>query len=494
MSVPVPAVRIRALNDRKPEPGRAYVLYWMTAFRRLTANFALERAVEIAREAGRPLLVFEPLRVDYPFASDRLHRFVMEGMAEHSQALANTPVTYFPYVETSPGAARGLLQDLASRAVAVVADDYPCFFLPRMVESAARQVDSRLECVDSNGLLALRESSRTFATALSFRAHMQRCLTAQVEVWPSVLNLRDLPVPPAGLIPESTRRRWPPASPGDLANPDSVLPRLPIDHTVRAVPLQGGATAASAQLRRFLKETLPAYADRHSHPDDDATSRLSPWLHFGHISAHQIFEAVMTQERWTSRSLGRAAGGKRAGWWGVSAGADAFLDQLVTWREIGFNMCVTRPADYWTFESLPIWALATLEIHSVDPRTPLYSENALAEARTHDAVWNAAQRQLVRDGWMHNYLRMLWGKKILEWTASPREALETMTRLMNRYALDGRDPNSYSGYAWTLGRYDRPWGPEREIFGTVRYMSSTNTVRKLRMKNYLQRYGGGLSL
>jgi len=494
LSVPVPAVRIRALNDRKPEPGRAYVLYWMTAFRRLTANFALERAVEIAREAGRPLLVFEPLRVDYPFASDRLHRFVMEGMAEHSQALANTPVTYFPYVEPSPGAARGLLQDLASRAVAVVADDYPCFFLPRMVESAARQVDSRLECVDSNGLLALRESSRTFATALSFRAHMQRCLTAQVEVWPSVLNLRDLPVPPAGLIPESTRRRWPPASPGDLANPDSVLPRLPIDHTVRAVPLQGGATAASAQLRRFLKETLPVYADRHSHPDDDATSRLSPWLHFGHLSAHQIFEAVMTQERWTSRSLGRAAGGKRAGWWGVSAGADAFLDQLVTWREIGFNMCVTRPADYWTFESLPIWALATLEIHSVDPRTPLYSENALAEARTHDAVWNAAQRQLVRDGWMHNYLRMLWGKKILEWTASPREALESMTRLMNRYALDGRDPNSYSGYAWTLGRYDRPWGPEREIFGTVRYMSSTNTVRKLRMKNYLQRYGGGLSL
>ncbi len=222
-------------------------------------------------------------------------------------------------------------------------------------------------------------------------------------------------------------------------------------------PLRGGATAASAHLRRFLKETLPLYADRHSHPDDDATSRLSPWLHFGHISAHQVFEAVMTHERWTSRSFGRAAGGKRAGWWGISAGADAFLDQLVTWREIGFNMCVTRPADYWTFESLPIWALATLEIHSIDPRTPLYGESELAEARTHDAVWNAAQRQLVRDGWMHNYLRMLWGKKILEWTASPRAALDTMTRLMNRYALDGRDPNSYSGYAWTLGRYDRPW-------------------------------------
>lgn len=492
--MPVPAVRIRALNDRQVDPGRAYVLYWMTAFRRLTANFALERAVEIARDTGRPLLVFEPIRVDYPFASDRLHRFVLDGMAEHAQALQGSPVTYFPYVEPSSAAAHGLLRDLASRAVAVVADDYPCFFLPRMLESAARQVDARLECVDSNGLLPVRETSRTFVTALSFRAHMQRSLPAQIEAWPATLNLRDLPVPAADLIPASTRRRWPPASPGDLANPDSVLPRLPIDHSVSSVPLKGGTTAASAHLRRFLNETLPLYADKHSHPDDEATSRLSPWLHFGHISAHQVFEAVMTHERWTSRSLGRASGGKRAGWWGVSAGADAFLDQLITWREIGFNMCVTRPADYWTFESLPIWALATLEIHSIDTRTPLYSENELAEARTHDAVWNAAQRQLVRDGWMHNYLRMLWGKKILEWTASPREALDTMTRLMNRYALDGRDPNSYSGYAWTLGRYDRPWAPERAIFGTVRYMSSTNTVKKLRMKNYLHTYGDGLPL
>jgi len=225
-----------------------------------------------------------------------------------------------------------------------------------------------------------------------------------------------------------------------------------------------------------------------ANPDEDATSGLSPWLHFGHISAHQVFDAVMKHEKWTPRKIERAGGGKRAGWWDVSPGAEAFLDQLITWRELGFNMCATKPADYWKFESLPIWALATLEIHRTDPRTTLYDEPALAEARTHDHVWNAAQRQLVRDGWMHNYLRMLWGKKILEWTASPREALDIMTRLMNRFALDGRDPNSYAGYAWTLGRYDRPWGPEREIFGTVRYMSSANTLRKLRMKQYLQRY------
>lgn len=485
----VPAVRIRVLNDREIDPNRAYVLYWMTAFRRLSSNFALQRAVELSRSTGRPLLVFEPLRVDYPFASDRLHRFVLDGMDEHTQALANTPVTYFPYVEPRPGAAQGLLKDLASRAAAVVADDYPCFFLPHMVESAAAQLDTRLECVDSNGLLPLRETTRTFVTALSFRAHMQRNLSAQIAAWPAALDLRDLPAPGADLIPEATRARWAPIAAVHLADPASLLRQLPIDHRVAAAPLKGGAASARAQLQRFIDARLAVYADRHSHPDDEATSGLSPWLHFGHLSAHQIFEAVMTHERWTSRSLGAAAGGKRSGWWGVSPGADAFLDQLITWRELGFNMCATRPADYWTFESLPIWALTTLEIHSIDPRSPLYSEDELAEARTHDPVWNAAQRQLVRDGWMHNYLRMLWGKKILEWTASPREALDTMTRLMNRHALDGRDPNSYSGYAWTLGRYDRPWGPERAIFGTVRYMSSTNTAKKLRMKGYLQRYG-----
>ena len=413
-------------------------------------------------------------------------------MAERARTLAGTPVAYFPYVEPAPGAARGLLQELASRAVAVVTDDYPCFFLPRMLASAARHIDARIEAVDSNGLLPLREPARTFSTALSFRAHVQRVMPALIGDWPSPLNLSDLPASPAGLVPESVRSRWPEPSVDELSRADGLLARLPIDHSVGAGPLKGGSAAAAKQLDRFVSSGLQAYAEGHSHPDDGGTSGLSPWLHFGHISAHQIFESVMSHERWTSRKLGHASGGKRTGWWGVSPGAEAFLDQLVTWREIGFNMCATRPDDYWTFESLPIWALATLEIHSADPRTPLYSEDQLADAATHDVVWNAAQRQLVRDGWMHNYLRMLWGKKILEWTASPREALGVMTRIMNRYALDGRDPNSYSGYAWTLGRYDRPWAPERPIFGTVRYMSSTNTVRKLRIKKYLQMYGDSL--
>jgi deoxyribodipyrimidine photo-lyase len=171
----------------------------------------------------------------------------------------------------------------------------------------------------------------------------------------------------------------------------------------------------------------------------------------------------------------------------MSAGAEAFLDQVITWRELGFNCCHMRK-DYDQYESLPVWARNTLKDHEKDARTARYGLEELEGARTHDPLWNAAQTQLVTEGRIHNYLRMLWGKKIIEWTRSPREALRVMIELNNRYALDGRDPNSYSGIFWCLGRYDRPWGPERPIFGTVRYMSSANTARKLHLKTYLRKY------
>jgi deoxyribodipyrimidine photo-lyase len=170
----------------------------------------------------------------------------------------------------------------------------------------------------------------------------------------------------------------------------------------------------------------------------------------------------------------------------MSEAAESFLDQFITWRELGFNFCVQR-RDYGRYESLPDWARATLEKHSGDKRKWRYTIEEFAAAQTHDPLWNAAQTQLVREGRLHNYLRMLWGKKILEWSKSPREALRIMIELNNKYALDGRDANSYSGIFWCLGRYDRPWSPEREIFGTVRYMSSENTARKHRVKDYLRK-------
>ncbi|MBT8477613.1 MAG: deoxyribodipyrimidine photolyase, partial [Gemmatimonadetes bacterium] len=241
------------------------------------------------------------------------------------------------------------------------------------------------------------------------------------------------------------------------------------------------------RLEGFLRHRLSGYGDR-NHPDEDAASGLSPYLHFGHISPHAVLARLVEQEDWTPAFEGRPTNGKRAGWWGMSEAAEAFLDELVTWREVGFNMAANR-ADHREFESLPDWAQRTLAEHAGDPRPHLYGLEQFESASTGDELWNAAQRQLLRDGVIHNYLRMLWGKKILEWTKTPREAARVMIELNNRYALDGRDPNSYSGIYWCLGRYDRPWGPERPVFGKIRFMTSKNTARKLRLGDYLERYG-----
>jgi deoxyribodipyrimidine photo-lyase len=206
------------------------------------------------------------------------------------------------------------------------------------------------------------------------------------------------------------------------------------------------------------------------------------------MSAHQIFSEIAQHQGWSPEHLGLRATGSRTGWWGIGRAAEAFLDQVVTWRELGFNFFSQRK-DYDEFDSLPEWARKTLRVHARDQRTYIYTVEEFERAATHDPLWNAAQTQLVREGCIHNYLRMLWGKKIVEWTPSPAKALETMVELNNKYALDGRDPNSYSGIFWCLGRYDRPWGPERPVFGKVRYMSSTNTAKKLDVEEYLRKYG-----
>ena len=183
----------------------------------------------------------------------------------------------------------------------------------------------------------------------------------------------------------------------------------------------------------------------------------------------------------------RGAGAKGT-WWGMSPSAESFLDELVTWRELGFLQCHVTPDTYDRWESLPAWARASLEKHATDPRPALYTPEQLERGETYDNLWNAAQQQLVRTGRMHNYLRMLWGKRVLEWTAHPKEALARLVHLNNKYALDGRDPNSYSGIFWVFGRYDRPWAPERRVFGSIRYMSSQNTARKFDVEPYLARY------
>jgi deoxyribodipyrimidine photo-lyase len=459
----------------------------MTAARRVAWNFGLQRAVERAEELGRPIVVLEGLRARYRWASDRFHAFILEGMADNARRLRGSGILYYPYVETKPDEGKGLLAALGACACVVVTDDFPEFFLPRMVASAARQLPVRLEQVDGNGLLPMRLAGRTFPTAFAFRRFLQKELPRHLRQFPEPDPLASVGIRRAPSLPEEIARRWPRAPDGLLQDIVPALGSLPIDHTVGKVAMEGGASAAQVALRRFLDRGLPRYAESRNQPDEEVTSGLSPYLHFGHISPHQVFAELASRFDWSGDCLDPKATGGRQGWWGLPPGAEAFLDQMVTWRELGYNLCATRP-DYDRYESLPDWARRTLEAHAGDRRAYVYSRSLLRNAQTHDPLWNAAQRQLTREGIIHNYLRMLWGKKILEWSPSPREALETMIELNNTYALDGRDPNSYSGIFWCLGRYDRPWGPERPVFGTIRYMSSLNTARKVRVEGYIQKY------
>ncbi len=485
----VPEIRQRNLNSAPVRSDGAYVLYWMVAFRRTQHNFALQRAVEWAKALKRPLIILEALRTDYPWASDRLHTFVVQGMAEQAERLdGRAGVAYYPYVEPKQGAGRGLLAALAAQAAIVVTDDYPSFFIPRMLAAAAERLDVCLEAVDSNGMLPLRAPATVFSRAFDFRRYLQKNLVNHLGDLPAKDPLASLKHSEPVSLPPSITRRWPPTALAVLQEPGALISNLPLDHSVEVATFVGGAAEARRRARAFLADRLEAYGEGRNHPDEATSSGLSPWLHFGHISVHEVFRDVVHREQWSPEAVAAKATGSREGWWGISKGAEAFLDELVTWRELGFNMSSRRP-DFTEYDSLPEWAQATLSQHSDDPRPHVYDLETLRRAATHDAVWNAAQTELVRTGRMHNYLRMLWGKKILEWSARPQDALDVMIELNNRYALDGRDPNSYSGIFWVLGRYDRAWGPERPIFGKIRYMSSDNTKKKIRMTRYLATFG-----
>lgn len=502
----LPADRLRLLSSAPPRAGGAYVLYWMTSARRTRYSFGLERAVDWALELGKPLVVLEGLRAGHRYACARFHAFVAGGMADQARRFAQAGVTYLPYVEPAPGQGRGLLEALAARACLVVGDDYPCFFLPRMLRAAgealARQ-GTRLEAVDGNGLYPLRASERVFSVAHSFRRHLQH----------ELLDHLSLPrEDPLAALPRGAR----PADLGDLVAPwpsalDAAalavalergegwraaldLAALPIDQAVGPVEeTPGGEVAGGALLEAFLARNLDRYGEGRNEVEDEAASGLSPYLHWGQIGSHEVFARLVAREGWSPERVALKPTGSREGFWGLSRGGEAFLDQLLTWRELGFNRCAQAP-DYDRYEGLPDWARETLAAHARDPRPHLYSLEDLREARTSDEVWNAAQRELVQKGRIHNYLRMLWGKKVLEWSRTPQEAYERLLILNDTYALDGRDPNSYSGISWTFGRYDRAWGPERAVFGKVRYMSSESAKRKLKLKGYLARFGANASL
>jgi len=489
-STGVPEVRRRVVNRAPLRAERRFVLYWMIGSRRTRSNHAMDLAVDLAQALRRPLLVFEALRVGHPWACDRFHTFIIEGMQANAASLAGTGVGYFPYVEGSEGEGKGLLAALAEQACVVVTDDCLGFFQPRMLEAASAQVSCMMVAVDSAGLLPVRAPDRAFARAYDFRRYLQRELPSHLLHAPhrDPVAVHRLPRFAGKISPDTSR--WPLALSPEVGFDFETLRRLPIDHAIGAAPsIRGGSVAAAQRLASFVADRLPRYAEARNHPDDEAGSGLSPYLHFGHLGAHEVFEALARDADWSPALLEAGGGGQKEGFWQLPPPHEAFLDEMVTWRELGQNFAAHRD-DLDQYSSLPAWAQKTLATHARDPRPVLYDDETLTWGRTHDEVWNAAQNELRSEGRMHNYLRMLWGKKLLEWSESPRVALARMIELNNRFAIDGRDPNSYSGIFWVLGRYDRAWGPERPIYGTVRMMSSQSTRRKLRLRNYLARYGG----
>jgi deoxyribodipyrimidine photo-lyase len=513
----VPDIRIVRCNLRAPDSSGDYVLYWMTAFARTGWNFSLQRAVEWTRELNRPLVVLHTLYISDRWDSDRLCAFAIDGMRDIAGLLGDRAVRYYPYIEPRKGSGAGLVGEMTKRACVVVTDDFPSAVVDRLISSEADVLPVLLEKVDSNGMLPLRSAERVFLTAASFRKFLQNNLEPHLEdfpladplrlAWPlrstgrpssggkagnarrrgRARKLQPAESRPLASIKRTVLRRWPPASTALLRGERREIEKLNINHSVPPVNTKGGMKAAGLALKSFIKSRLDTYAALRNHPDEDATSGLSPYLHFGHISTHQVVAHVTKHGGVPTGSLQCKLGAGGRGWWGLTDSAQAFIDQLLTWRELGFNMAWQWP-EYGTYQSLPTWARKSLKVHARDRRVYVYSPADLEAAGTHDRLWNAAQHQLATEGRLHNYLRMVWGKKILEWSTSPEEALDTMIELNNKYALDGRDPNSYSGIFWVLGRYDRPWGPRRPVFGTIRYMSSDNTMRKVRVRKFLERY------
>jgi deoxyribodipyrimidine photo-lyase len=409
----------------------------MQAAQRAFWNPALEFAVDLADERRLPLLVAFGLTPHYPEANLRHYAWMLEGLRETAQALRERGIGFVLRLEHPPDLAMGL-----ARSAAAVVTDRGYLRHQRLWR---RYLAERTPCpvieVEGDAVVPVE-------TACPHQA-----------VRASVLRRRIQPLLPRFLQPlqeRAPRMRADFAEPSlGPADPEKVLSLLEVDRTVGPVDLPAGTSAARARLRRFLEENLPRYADLRNDPRQDVTSGLSPYLHFGQISPVEI--------AWTVSRIG-------------GPGADLFLEELIVRRELALNFVWYNP-DYDRWEGLPRWARETLQAHAADPRPTLYALEDLEAARTDDPVWNAAQSALVRTGRMHNSLRMYWGKRLLVWTARPEDALRVGLYLNNRYALDGRDPNSYVGVGWCLGLHDRPF-PERPVFGKVRSMTPEGFRKK----------------
>jgi deoxyribodipyrimidine photo-lyase len=419
-------------------------------------NHALLFAAELANRLKLPLLVFESLGCTYPSANDRLHTFVLEGIPEMEARLRQLGIGYVFHLERHAGTGRAALEDLLREAAALVTDDYPETLAARREPLLPDPLEVECYAVDSSCVVPSAAIGIRVYAAYSIRPRIQKLL-------PAFLT----PVRAVEVRRAYRERVHPAHAPVRPKNIPELVASCEIDHHVQpSICFRGGRGEAERRLGRFLEDRLRRYAREKNEPAAHVTSDLSPYLHFGHISSLEVALAVQDYAR--EHKLMAAE----------------FLEELIVRRELAFNF-----ARYATrldsLEELPEWARATLREHGSDRRAPSYTREQFENAATHDDLWNAAQKELLLRGKIHGYYRMYWGKKILEWSPTPEEALASMIHLHDRYAVDGQDPNTYANILWCFGLHDRPW-PERPVYGKVRSMSRAGMERKTDVAAYLR--------
>ncbi|MHC4367541.1 MAG: deoxyribodipyrimidine photo-lyase [Planctomycetota bacterium] len=443
----IQAERVRVLNNKPARDGR-YVLYWMQAAQRVECNHALEYSIRLANDLKKPVVVFFGLTDDWPEANQRHYHFMLEGLRDVRKELDARGIRMV-IRHKSPDAG---VVELAQEAAAVVVDAGHLRIQVKWRRGAARRIDCAMYEVETNLVVPVEEASdKENFSAGTFRPR----ITGKLDRYLVPLSQGKPRIDSLGLAFETF----------DIEDIDEALSRLDIDRSVAKTDyFRGGTSEAIKLLRRFLRYRLDGFAERRNDPTADHVSHMSPYLHFGQISP--LYIALKALE--TS-----------------AAGKDAFLEELIVRRELSHNF-VHYNNDYDKFACLPPWAINTLNFHRRDKREYVYSVEQFERAATHDPYWNAAQREMVVTGKMHGYMRMYWGKKILEWSRNPRTGFKTALYLNNRYELDGRDPNAFAGVAWCFGKHDRAWG-ERPVFGKVRYMNAAGLRRKFDVEAYVEK-------
>lgn len=428
--------------------------------RRVNGNHALAHAITLANSLKLPLLVYEALTCTYRQANRRLHTFILEGVPETANRLAALGAGYVFYLRARKSDPNDTLYRLAENAAALVTDDYPTFIAAQHNSSVPAKINIPFLAVDSSCVIPMNRFEKREYAAYTIRPKVHRLLPEYLKPWtmPTLQHRWSQPLPDfhtevtAGNIP-------------------SLVASCEIDQSVPlSLAFRGGALDAEKRLSLFLERNLKRYPNDRNHPASHATSNLSPYLHFGMISALDVALAV--------HSYGAEH----------NISSAEFLEEMIVRRELAFNFARYAGRQVECLSSLPDWARRTLLAHARDERKPSYSREQLERATTHDDIWNATQKELLLRGKMHGYYRMYWGKKIIEWSPTCQDALETMIYLHDKYALDGRDPNTYTGILWCFGLHDRPW-VERPIFGQIRYMSYDGMKRKTDSAAYLREIG-----